>query len=47
MSKLGQSPPGNFDPVQKNQWEQPNDVGFISKRGKSVVATAKAKSFLQ
>ncbi len=47
MSELGLSPPGNSDPVQRNQWEQPGDAGSISERGKSAAATAKAKSFLQ
>ncbi len=47
MSELGLSPPGNSDPVQRNQWEKPGDAGSISERGKSAAATAKAKSFLQ
>ncbi|CAM6033236.1 unnamed protein product [Sphagnum compactum] len=47
MSELGLSPPGNSDPVQRNQWEQPGDAGSISERGKSAAATSKAKSFLQ
>jgi hypothetical protein len=45
MSELGLSPPSNSDLVQRNQWEQPSDAGSISKRGKSVTTTAKAKSF--